>query len=168
MNKQEITRRALELKIRELKGAKIATIVSETVPAMRKTDNPFHGRIRKVSRTNVVLNCVYQNSVNNQREREDLERNFEPEPRKWGQRIVGTGLVEHNGELYLETKIQRTLGYTYIDQSGSEVDPAIINPYLPKRVEGERQGVEKPVIWRDYKLASIRELVVDGTTFVVV
>jgi hypothetical protein len=76
-----------------MKGAKIATFVSRTVPALYKNaDNPFckkDGRkfviqVVKLSEVNGMVGWNYANSVNNQREREGHEEIFVPEPRAWG------------------------------------------------------------------------------------
>ena len=160
------------------KGAFFATIVAETEPAMRKTGNPFVGAT-KISSVNGLLNWIYQNSVNNQRARENQPldaqgevEHFTPVSRKWGKRIVRqdgsvTPLVEHNGQFYLELKIQKSLGHEY--RLGSlTIDSKDIEPFLPQRTEGARQMVDNPVILRDYRIDNIRQITMDGTVYDVV
>ena len=115
-----ITKNQLVDRLMNLRGAKFTTIVAETDPRMLKTGNPFVGAT-KISRVNGVVNWIYQNSVNNQRVRENQPldqqgeiEHFSPEPRKWGQRLKHeTGhvapLVEHKGKHYLELKVERSL-----------------------------------------------------------
>lgn len=160
-----------------LKGSKPVTIVTETKPQMRKTGNPFNEAV-KVSRVNGIINWVYQNSVNAQRLRENQPidntgevEHFTPKPRKWGVRLTKENgqvapLVEHKGRHYLELKVERSLGHEY--QMGDRtIDPKEIAPFLPVRKEGERQMVDSPVILRDYAIESIRQITMNGETYVV-
>ena len=93
------------------------TIVSRTEPAMRKTDNPFVGKLFKVSKVSGTINWQYGHEVNRQREREggfDIVDGqpvvatvevFKAHDRKWGTRIENSPFVEHNGQHYLEVKV---------------------------------------------------------------
>jgi hypothetical protein len=154
----------------QVRGAKFTTIVSETDPRLKKTDNPYYGT-KKIARVNGCINWIYQNAVNNQRMREGQPSDsdgtvefFTPEPRRWGSRIHGTPLVEHKGHYYLELKVQRSLGYEY--RLGAEViDPSEIEPFIPKKTEGARQKLAKPVILRDYSIISIRQITMDGIVY---
>lgn len=157
------------------RGAFFATIVAETEPAVRKTNNPYVG-VKKISRVNGLLNWIYENSVNRVRikENQPLDNNgdvehFVSKPRKWGQRIKRedgsiTPLVEHKGKNYLELKVERSLGYEY-RHNGQIVDPTAIEPFLPKREEGARQEVDNPVILRDYSIENIVQITIDGIVY---
>lgn len=161
--------------------ASFATFTAETTPRMRKTVdgrgtpyNEFHDEdgnclVTKRSRVNVTINFNYGNSVNYQREREDGEdfEPFEPEPRKWGERVEGTPLVEHKGRFYLEAKIERVLETEYIGPDGNTIDREDMEDYLYSSSGSSRQDVEDPVILRDYKLESIRQISVNSDNFVV-
>lgn len=158
------------------KGAFFVTIVAETDPRLLKTGNPYAGAT-KVSRVNGLLNWIYENAVNNQRSRENqpLDNNGEVEhftalPRKWGSRVkrndgTVTPLVEHKGKQYLELKVQQSLGYEYRDANGNVIDPANVEPFLPKRKEGARQEVDNPVILRDYSIENIQQITLDGIVY---
>jgi hypothetical protein len=137
-----------------IKGAMILTIEAETLPQMRKTDNPYMGT-RKVSSVNGVINWVYEIAVNNQRLREDKEADFTAFPRKWGKRIKGTPLVEHKGKFYLEMKVQSAKAH-YV-HGDAEIDVSELIPYFYERSKS-RQGVDKEVILRDYALENIRAI----------
>jgi hypothetical protein len=150
-----------------IKGATFATIVTNT-DARVKAACPFGRNVRKVSRVNVCLGFQYENAVNRQREREGDEPDFKAEPRAWGERIKGTFLVRHDsGKLYLETKVERSLGCEYRDAAGNLIPADAIAPYLPNRSGSGRQEVEKPVLVRDYALDSIRAVSLKGEDFVV-
>lgn len=166
-----ITREELRSLLLGHRGAAPVTIVAETVPAMRKTGNPLVGRVTKVSRVNGMIGFIYANSVNNQRRREQEEDAvlFQAFPRKWGERLTGTPVVRHVGktgvpEFYLELKVERSLGHEYrVD--GLPVDAETVECWLPKRTEGARQEVERPVILRDYALRSIRKITLRGVEY---
>ena len=150
-----------------IKGATFATIVTNT-DARVKAACPFGRNVRKVSRVNVTLGFQYENAVNRQRVREGAENDFEAAPRQWGERIPGTFLVRHDsGKLYLETKVERSLGCEYFAADGSRIEADAIAPYLPSKGGSGRQDVEKPVLVRDYALDSIKGLSMKGEDFVV-
>lgn len=171
----------------ERKGACPVVIVADTIPTLKGGKGcPLlkDGEIRKRTVSNVIINFLYENSVNNQRAREDISEVFKAEPRKWGSRlhlekrllpfvhhiqglklpshriITSLNALPHCDELYLETKIQTSLSTTYF-QNGKEIDASIVEPFLPERNEGQRQQVEKKVILRDYKLINIRSITMD-------
>lgn len=59
------------------KGTFGVEIVTETEPAMRKTNNPFINRVKKITTyTNAILGVDYQNCVNNRLERNGCEANY--------------------------------------------------------------------------------------------
>jgi hypothetical protein len=127
--------------------------------------NPFRDAM-KVSKVNGTIGFIYENSVNRQREREELTADFVAMPRRWGRRINGTPLVEHNGEHYLEVKVEKSYFHGYIRQhpiTGQwEMLPTeAVDEYLPPR-RPTRQGVRKEVILRDYTISNIRELQLRG------
>lgn len=146
-----------------VKGATFATLITETDARLRKTGNPF-GEVTKVSRINVCLGFHYEAAVNRQRAREGAETDFEAAPRQWGERI-SPNLISHKGKMYLETKVERSLGYTYFDAKGQELTAKQVAPFLPSR-GGNRQETEKEIVVRDYALESIRSLAFGGETYV--
>lgn len=149
------------------KGTSFVTIVALTDPRMRKRGNPYIERVLKRSTVNGAIGWIYQNSVNRERARENLEPDFEAFPRKWGQRIKGTPFVEHKGKTYLELKVERAISTEYL-LDGEVVDKSVIEEWLPKRKpEGERQEVDRPIILRDYDLANIKAITFDGITIAV-
>jgi hypothetical protein len=141
-------------------GASFITITALTEPdwlAARETgENPYKNHVVKRSVVNGVINWKYENSVNNQRAREGLSPDFESLPRKWGERIHGTPWVEHKGKTYLELKVENVLSTTYVDENGVELNSELVKHYIkPSHSGGERQGVEREVILRDYNLNNI-------------
>ena len=160
----------LEQVIADLTGATFVTIESKTDPRMVKKHretgeaNPYLGAV-KVSRVNGIVNWIYSNSVNNQRIREDKANDFVAEPRQWGERrLLASGnvspFVDHKSNVYLELKVERSLGYHYEMPDGTIVPNQNIEPYLPAR-RPTRQGLDREVILRDYRLDSITSVTVN-------
>lgn len=153
--------------LQTIKGARFARLVVETEPPLKGgAKSPVAGLLKKRSEINVCLNHVYGNSVNNQRAREEGENAeyFEPAPRKWGMRIRGTTLVLHKDNYYLEVKVEKVYKTQYYLDNVA-VAQCEIEGFLQERNEperGGRQDVERPVILRDYKLSSVREIYVNG------
>jgi len=158
------------------------TIVSRTLPAMRKTDNPFIGKLFKVSTVSGKINWQYGHEVNRQRQREggfDIVDGqpvvasvdtFKSHPRKWGQRIENSPFVEHKGQHYLELKVSEAHGHEYRDENNEPVTGdslAHAKTFFPKRSESSRQKVENKIVLRDYRLDRVTALTLhdSGMTF---
>jgi hypothetical protein len=144
-----------------MKGSTIVTLHTETIPAMKKTDNPYVGMV-KASKVNGIINWGYELAVNRQRLREGLETDFSAYPRKWGQRVKGTPLVEHKGNHYLEVKVQAATCSYFVGMV--EVNHADVSPWL-RPASPHRQGVDKEVILRDYALENIKSVTWGGETY---
>lgn len=161
-----ITQAALLALLSDIKGATFATIVASTDPKLKKTGNTL-GPVRKVSRVNVCLGFQYENAVNRQRLREGSEPDFEADTRQWGKKISPM-FVEHLGKIYLETKVEKTLGHSFHDADGKEIDSKLVEPFLPARSKSTTQETEKEILVRDYALESIVSLSVRGEDYVIV
>jgi hypothetical protein len=150
--------------LRENKGCEFATIVTDTSPAMRKTGNPFVG-VRKISEINCVIGFDYSSCVNRQRTREEMEADFIAAPRQWGVRI-DSKTVEHKGETYLSILPQRCLSTVY--KLGDRIiDKAELAPWLNEGGHSTTQGTEKEVVYRDVKVANVRQIKFRGTVCMV-
>lgn len=152
-----------------LKGATPITFTAITEPDMYKKDNPFFGRIQKMFSANVMIGVIYENSVNTARAKEGNEEEFVAKPRKWGQRIHGTPLVEHKGQYYMETRFLNTPHSPTFFLDGKEIDKSLIAEWLKDSgSNAEHQGLEKEIIIRDYKLGNIKEAKLLGEHYVIV
>lgn len=166
---QELIQRIIE---REKRGACFVSLLTETDPQMRKTNNPHVG-VKKVTEINVTISHRYENCVNNQREREGGERDFEAKPRKWGVHYQGSrAIIEHKGQFYLSA-MPNPSGHPKVRyvKDGAEVAKELLSAFLPASKTEETadaQGVERAVIHRDYAFSSIRKITMDGQTFDVI
>lgn len=157
--------------VRNIRGVSFARIDSVTEFRMRKIDNPFVGQVIKVSRILAIIgNWSYEQSLINQANREGIETDLKikPQPRKWGMRL-DNGLVEYNGKLYLETKVERSIGSKIVFRDGRFIPSntmAQIKSFETKSAPSKTQDIiEKKVILRDYAFDSIRRIKLNGITY---
>lgn len=147
--------------VKNLKGTTAISFDAVTDARLKKTGNPIPLPCAKWSKVNGMIGYNYENSVNNQREREGSERDFDAAPRQWGTRIHPC-VVEHKGNFYLTVKIERVLEQPrYFDANGKEREIMEVKPFLPSK-GATRQGVEKEVIHREYGIENIRNLRMGG------
>lgn len=162
-SRESITLPRLTTKLLESRGNKFVTLKTRTPVQMNKTDNPFHGRVEKISDINGMIGFKFQNSVNAQLARDGEDADFVAGPRKWGERREGTPLVEHKGAFYLEVKVEHAGQPTYLLDS---------EPITPEQFAELEDFLPPPknetVVLRDYKLDRIIQLNMDGHQYSVV
>ena len=134
---------------------------------MRKTNNPYFGKVYKFYSVNSISNANYERAVNRQREREGKETDFETLPRVWGERVGKSPVIQHKGQFYFAIHVKTlTSDVTYKDVNGNIVEKESIAPFLPKK-SPSRQGVENEIIVRTYKIESILKMRMKGATYIV-
>jgi hypothetical protein len=170
---KSITQSELERILFATKETQFISFVSVTDPDMRKRANPYFGT-RKVSIVVGVINWTYSRTVNRQRGRESKPQTFRALRRRWGTRLHGTPLVKRSVEtdegeeditLYLEVKIERRTFHYFNPKTRRRVKESSLAKWLKKAERNERQGVEREIVLRDYKLANIAELTIAGQQY---
>lgn len=149
-----------------LSGIAHATFATlSAITTVKTVANCPLGEVRKLSRVNVTLAHNYANSVNAQRAREGLATDFVPVARKWGKHVA-PALIEHKGAFYMATRVNRSLGHSYLTRNAQGfwqvTDASKVAPYLPPVRDSGRQGTDKAILERDYSLANLVSLVVNG------
>jgi len=149
-----------------------ASIVTETVPGMKKTNNDFYGRVLKRSTKNVKIAFNYADEVNMQRASEGKSFDFTPNPRKWGAHLTlpdgkSTPVIVHNGQMYLECQVLKTIGTEYLCE-GQAIDKTTLEPWLSKPSSSKTQELENEVIINDIKLINVKEITIGTERFVIV
>jgi hypothetical protein len=154
----------------EARGARFVTVTTLTVPDMRKTNNPYIGRVKKVSRINGVVNFHYEHAVNRSLAKRGEEPSFIAQPRKWGVRLTGTPFVSHITKegfhrLYLVMKVEKCIDheYRYVDSGEMLTDSEVaeMRKFFPTRKQAE-------VIERDFDVRHILSIVIDSQGYVIV
>jgi len=144
-----ITKEQLLNGIRSLPKAAIITLTAEIDPDLKKTNNPYYGRIKKVITINCSLGMDYEASVNRQRERENKETDFIVEHHRWAD-FVENALVENRntGEFALRViEHKRISEQYYLDNE--PIDKVVLQPFMKSRKPSTKQGTEKPIRYRN-------------------
>ena len=132
-------------------------------------------KLLKTSKINTMVGANYENIVNNQREREGLEKDFEAKPLPWGHFVKENVLIEHNGNYYLRAydhmgaaAVYNKKEYSWSD--GTEVTEEEwdnLQQFFSDKKEDDNhlQGTERRIEPRPYKLDNILEVRIDKKLF---
>ena len=165
--KVAISKPSLENILQGVQGCQPVSIDIVTDPRMTKTNNPYLGTM-KHNTINGLIGFNYTNSVNNQLAREGQEKDFEAQPRKWGERkgkLVYHTTKDGENKIYIEVKVQSS-GEPVFMFNDTEISKSLIEHYLPKHKKPATQdGIDKEVVVRDVSFDSIRAIRVDGTEY---
>ena len=166
---QQITIPELVELLKNFAGTSFAGLQTLTNARAKKTGNPFPEKtILKETDLLANLGFHYSNSLVNQAKRENVSTEFHVQRRVWGERIIGTPLVEHKGNFYLEAKCEKVFSSRLVDIYGDEISREDALPFLPVRKESSTQNrLEKKIILRDFRLDSIKKFAFDGKIFLV-
>lgn len=151
--------------VSQKRSAEFVTFYSVTDPRLLKTGNPFRSAMKHTEQT-AIIGFDYQNSVNNQLEREGEERDFIAQPRQCGQRI-SVHFVQNKGKFYLSYKGESVKSVRYMN-GNVQINDADIEPFKPKAYEPIQGGQEKTIIYRDIALDNIRWITMRGMTIEIV
>lgn len=155
----------IERIMNEVNGTTFVGLDTETpVKLAGGKKNPLQGRVTKrVTGSNVMVfqnnsNSGYGQMVERRLEREGKDpSSFSLQPRKWGERRVGSPFVDHKGKLYLEV-IFLSAGEAEYLVDGEVADPATIEGLPPRKEEAEQGGLNNKVIIRTYNVENIRRV----------
>jgi hypothetical protein len=143
----------LQQAVTDLKGCKIAHIETLTDVDIPKKWG-INGVVTKRAEGQVQLNYSYGNAVNNRREKEGMDRSFEPEPLRWGEWLVPNKIITHKGKLYLRYYL---IPGQYLDDEyfvdgrpATDDELKIINEWKASKKQSSRQEQENKV-----KLANV-------------
>lgn len=152
----------------------IVTIISETDARLKKTGNPYAGKpVKKISRWQAMINTNYQNGVANQLTKEGKSTDEYKKGKSTMQLAKDDNyngclaVNEKNGKLMLVCRpfdggMKRETEYYLF---GKLIDKEIIKPYIPEKNHATNQGTEKEILWRNIYLENIKEIVIDGKSF---
>lgn len=154
-----------------LKGATICTIDAVTIPTMRKTNNPYVGRVLKYVRTQMQFGYNYENAVNNRLEKMGLERSFKTSERKWGEWVIPNKVATNKGKFYLrfytmESNTPTEVYYLVDGRLATREEVEAIKSFMPTPSTSNTQASEglneHQVQPREYEVESIRRVRVNG------
>lgn len=145
------------------------SLITLTEPKMRKTNNPYFGRVHKATYlTNVALGYNYENSVNNRLDRKGLETDFQaekPKGKSWDEYPYILKSDKDASIKYLRcTMRQNTKAKSVYILDGKIVTDASVEAeikgFIPTSSTSKKQaesGLDdaEQVVVRDYKLDGV-------------
>ena len=157
--------------LESVNGASFIKINTSTVPKLTGgKSNPFKDRVRKITTgANVMVfqnknSNGYENMVKRRLEKEGKSaESFNLSPRKWGERLPNTPIVEHKGAYYLEV-IFLNKGVTHYEVDGVKTDPSTITGLSGYDGEAEQGGLNDKVIIRTFKIDSLTSITINKET----
>jgi hypothetical protein len=152
-------------------GAQPASAQYVTEPKLTPEGKAKFGTITRIANVGIMIGYVYENSVNNQLEREQKERDFVAQPLWNGKgKRISTALSKHieKGTFYLTYKAQQTFRALHLDSNLNIIPNRIAEAYFQKSDPAKYQGTEKAVYHRELSIENLRRLKFKKTTYVVV
>jgi hypothetical protein len=157
---QKTTTAALTATLQAIKGAKIATIVTETTPELLKRGNPFKGVVKKTT-MNVLINFNYRKALDKALVAGGVNPTNRPAgKRPWGEKVPNSPFIMHKGHMYLEAKNNGRPSKVEWFIDGEAIAADKIAPFMPKR-----QEMDVPMC--DVRIENIKELRTNGIVYVV-
>ena len=149
-------------------GAQPVSIQYVTEPKLNKDGKNRFGSVTKIANVGGMVGYVYENSVNNQLEREGKEKDFIAQPLWNGKgKRINTALSTHieKGTFYLTYKAQKTFKSFHFDTALNLIPIALLKPYFPQSNPAKYQGTEKAVYHREIAIDNIRRFKMKRTTY---
>lgn len=147
-------------------GSKGMTIEMCAEPKMRKTNNPFIGRVIKhTTFIHPYLGCKYESMVNRQGARQGIDDTFKADSIKWATNL-NAYFIEHNGtkDMYLKVGVcSDTIvksSYTIDGREATAEEVEQIQSFMQSSGDSQKQlayGIEadKQVKWRTINMENI-------------
>jgi len=151
-------------------GAQPVSIQYVTEPKLTAEGKRKFGDVTKIANVGGMVGYVYENSVNNQLEREGKEREFLAQPLwKGAGKRINTALSMHvaKGTFYLTYKAQKTFRSFHFDSVLNMIPNDLIKQYFPASDPSKYQGTEKAVYHREISLDNVKRLKFKGCTYVI-
>ena len=152
-------------------GAQPASLQYVTEPKLTPEGRAKFGTVTKIANVGIMVGYIYENSVNNQLEREAKERDFMAK-QLWngkGKRL-SHALSTHveKGTFYLTYKAQQTFRALHLDSALNIIPNSIIKAYFPASDPEKYQGTETAIYHREISIDNVRRLKFKKTTYVVI
>jgi len=168
-NTVKITKRQLiDMLLNWSYGAQPASVQYVTTPKLNNAGKVKFGDVTKIANVGVMLGYNYQNSVNNQRERENELQDFMAQPLwKGAGKRLSPCLAKHEakGTFYMSYKSQQTFKAFHFDTVLNFIPLALLKPFFPQSDTAKYQGLEKAVYHREISIDNIRKLKFKKTTY---
>ena len=153
-----ITRPQMKTLFMGVTKPEMINLVTETIPSMSKTGNPYYGEIIKKSKCNFLLCTDYSKRVNNNRVKEEKENNFVPQSPKGKKHLSPCVLTDEKTETKLYLMVERfdeikpKVVYFHND---TPIEKEMFQQFLPKVYDIGTQELDREVKPLTYLFDSI-------------
>jgi hypothetical protein len=149
-------------------GAQPVSLQYVTSPKLNAQGKARFGAITKIANVGGMVGYCYENSVNNQLEREAKEKDFVSQ-QLWngkGKRI-SLALSTHveKGTFYLTYKAQQTFKSFHFDTALNFIPIALLKPFFPQSDPAKYQGTETAVYHREINIENVRRFKFKKTSY---
>lgn len=159
--KNRLTTEQIENGLGSITGSRIIGLTTVTEPKMRKTNNPYIGKVFKVSKYGAVVNFHYDAGVLRRLEKEGKSADDFKKGESWHEPVLTqdgklTPFCQHKktGEKYL--RVQRLNGHSrYVDEKGRFFAKSKIEPFLQESSSYANQGLDNPLVFLTLKLSNV-------------
>lgn len=162
-----------------IQGSTIVTLCTCTEPRMRKTGNPYYGKVVKRSRYQAMLNFYYDEGVLRRLEKEGKSPDDFRKGESWHEPVLMEGrltpLCWHKDEA------KRGHGHLRIMYLKQLAKPVFVDVLTNKTIPEQRlaewlypastyenQGLDNPLVFITPALTSVQEMKVGGKTYKVI
>jgi hypothetical protein len=153
------------------KGAQPVSIQYVTEPKINAMGKARFGEVTKIANVGGMVGYCYENSVNNQLERENKEKDFISQPLWKGKgKRLSTALSMHveKRTFYLTYKAQQTFKSFHFDSVLNLIPNALIKQYFPQSDPAKYQGTNTAVYHREIAVENVRRFKCQGETIEII
>ena len=159
------------------KSCTIINVIANTEVKMNKTNNPYFGRVTKLSIERMQFGYSYQNAVNNRLDKVGEEKDFIADKLVWGEWLYPNKVITHKGALYMRTYNMKNAEYRcFYMVDGRKATPqeiAEFTPFIQKsssfsKKQAESGLVENQVKPKNFKFSSLVRITMNKTKYIIV
>jgi hypothetical protein len=149
-------------------GAQPVSIQYITEPKLTKEGKARFGEVTKIANVGGFVGYIYENSRNNELEKNNAEADFVSQPLWNGKgKRISLALSTHieKGTFYLTYKAQQTFRSFHFDSVLNLIPNALIKQYFPASAPATHNGVESKVYHREISIDNVKRFKFKKTTY---
>ena len=164
---KKITHEELLILLMNVERPTFTNVVSQTIPKMNKTGNPYFGKVVKKSKGNFFIGGSYEDMVNKRMETEGMEPTFESQECSVGTHV--SKCVQYNDN----TKKHYLQYFTFptskpkstFEFEGNEIDKQLFESFMVKKSEKSRQPQDNKHQPQSLTTTNIKEISLNGVHY---
>lgn len=167
----QITKNELIEILNQIDKSTFINLTTLTDVRMNKTNNPYFGRVKKLSNCNYLIGNDYEKRVKNNEKKEGLEGDFVAEEMKGKRHISKCVCIDTKTEqthyLMVERfdEIKPTVSYIC---EGNPIEKQLFEGYMTKVYESQKQEQEKKVMVITPKIDNIKTISINKEQYEII